>query len=336
MPITRCRICTDRLSLPYTQCAECTGVNVCLSCFAQGSNTTVHSAKHKYKVIHGGIAVTSKSWTGTEDIQLLTAIQEYGLGNWEMIASLVPTKTEAECSSHFYKYFVNEPQKALAIHDDTKYRSIQVNTTSGGDSALFPPRVMSEKRREWEHEYVYKNKAEEDFLFGEGGSPIVEALQVGIMEKYRLVQRRRNLLTNLLHEHGSVLLEHQPPPDPTESPTRDDNKVIEIRDGDGPFPKTSILKMCRFLTKNRLDSICEGHSKIIELRKSIKRLQDCRRLGIKSHYGMELYQKLKDKRQSAQRFYTKSVRDIYFRSNTPSVVRRRDVSNWLSTVTNKG
>lgn len=69
----------------------------------QGSHTTVHSAKHKYKIIHGGIPVTSKSWTGTEDLQLLTAIQEYGLGNWEMISTVVPTKTENECVSHFYK-----------------------------------------------------------------------------------------------------------------------------------------------------------------------------------------------------------------------------------------
>jgi len=333
----RCRICTDRLILPYTQCAECNGVNICLSCFAQGSHTTVHSAKHKYKVIHGGIAVTSKSWTGTQDLQLLTAIQEYGLGNWESIATLVPTKTEAECTSHFYNYFVNKPQKSLSIHDDTKYKSVAINNTSGGtrDPALFPLKVMSAKRGDWEHEYVYKNKAEEDFLFGEGGSKIVEALQVGIMEKYRLVQRKRNLLTNLMDEHGAVLLEHQPPPDPSESPTRNDKKVIEIRDGDAPFPKTSILKMCRFLTKDRLTSICESHSKISELRKSIKRLQDGRKLGIKSHYGVELHQKLKEKRAVPQRSYTKSVRDIYYRPNTATTVRRRDVCTWLAGITDK-
>lgn len=333
----RCRICTDRLSLPYTQCAECNGVNVCLSCFAQGSHTTVHSAKHKYKVIHGGIPVTSKSWMGTEDLQLLTAIQEYGLGNWEMIATLVPTKTENECVSHFYKYFVNEPQKALSVHDDTKFNSLTINKTSGGkrDQGLFPLKVMNAKRGDWEHDYIYKNKAEEDFLFGEGGSDIVEALQVGIMEKYRAVQRKRNLLANLMDEHGDVLLKVEPPPDPSESPTRDDKKVIEIRDGDAPFPKTSILKMCRFLTKSRLTNICESHTKINELRKAIKRLQDGRKLGIKSHYGVELHAKLKEKRESPQRSYTKSVRGIYYRPNTATTVRRRDVCTWLAGITDK-
>ena len=58
-----------------------------------------------------------------------------------------------------------------------------------------------------------------------GGSEIVEALQVGIMEKYRAVQRKRNLLTNLMEEHGDVLLKVEPPPDPSESPTRDEKKV---------------------------------------------------------------------------------------------------------------
>lgn len=72
---------------------------------------------------------------------------------------------------HFFlRYFVNEPQKALSVHEDTKFNSVAINKTSGGkrDQGIFPLKVMSAKRGDWEHDYIYKNKAEEDFLFGEG------------------------------------------------------------------------------------------------------------------------------------------------------------------------
>ena len=39
----------------------------------------------------------------------------YGL-DWEMVCTMLPRKSQADCQSHFYKYFVNEPiQKALII-----------------------------------------------------------------------------------------------------------------------------------------------------------------------------------------------------------------------------
>lgn len=189
---------------------------------------------------------------GSEEIKLLSAMERYGL-DWELVSSMLPNKTEAECSSHFYKFYVNEPiQKALIIPQNTRSGCRKVAETSGAlltqSLALLPCSTVDHLRGDWEAHYC--NSAEEDFIAGEGGGKVIQKLQVGIMNKYRSTLRKRKLLENLYHEYGEVLLETPRPPDPRDTPPQ----VVEL-DPPGAFPLQSLLKLAQYTTKTRLEDI---------------------------------------------------------------------------------
>ena len=330
----RCRFCSEKLSLPYIQCAECPQtVNICLVCFATGSQNATHSRGHGYRLIHGSIPVISQSWTAIEDIKMLNAIQKYGL-NWELVATMLPKKNELECQNHFYKYFVDEPlQKALMIQPNTKYDTRKVAETSsdGLTQALarLPSTAVDHKRGDWDCRF--KNSAEEDFMFGEGGDGIVRKLQVGVMESYRKTLRKRTLLQNIYYEHGDILLKTKPPPDPKDTPPQ----IIETS-APGSYPLETMLKFSRFLTKDRFNDIQAKYNRIEELKKSITELQAVRRSGISSKFGVDVYNKRKFEREmkpGQKHTHTKRVRDVFYNNNLSLNTRRNNVKLWLSAAT---
>ena len=335
MPMAKCRICEDKLTLPYIQCAECPPtVAICLPCFATGSKVEPHLPWHSYKIIHANIPVISTSWTAIEDIKMLSAIERYGL-DWELISSMLPLKSEPQCHDHYYKYFVNDPiQKALVIPQDTRYNTRPVSETCGEElSALIdklPASAVDHKRGDWECRY--DNTAEEDFMSGEGGEMIVQRLQVGIMEKYRRTLRRRKLLENLYYEYGNLLLETPPPQNPLDTPPR----VVEEAPPPGTFPLRTMLKFTRFLTKNRFEDIERRCERVAELKKSITLLQASRRSGIRSRFGVEVHRKEKGEREmrrSKKHLNTKYVRDLFYDNNLSMSSRRSNVDQWMVAAT---
>ena len=264
---------------------------------------------------------------------MLSAIERYGL-DWELVASMLPSKNEDQCQQHFYKYFVNEPiQKALIIPQNTKQNSRKVAETSGVNlSAVLeslPRSAVDQKRGDWECRY--DNRAEEDFMAGEGGDDTVQRLQVGIMEKYRQTLRKRKLLENLYYEYGKILLETPRPLNPHDTPPQ----VIEL-DPPGTFPLQTMLKLARFLTKTRFDDIRDKCKRVNELKKSIKELQTIRKNGITSKFGAEVYRKKRGDRERMFGYkhnHTKCVRDVYFNNNLSINARKNNVKMWLRAAT---
>lgn len=330
----KCRVCSEKLTLPYIQCAECASFfNVCLCCFTTGSKTGSHQPWHSYKIIHANIPVISNDWSAIEEIKMLSAIERYGL-DWENVASMLPKKGEEECQRHFYKYFVNEPiQKALIIPQNTKHNSRKVSETSGAKITAvlenLPNSAVDKKRGDWN--YCFANRAEEDFMAGEGGDETVQNLQVGIMNKHRNTMRKRKLLENLYYEYGNMLLDTPRPLDPHDTPPQ----VIEL-DPPGTFPLQTMLKLSRFLTKTRFDDIRTKCSRVSALKKSITELQTIRKNGITSKFGAEVYKKKKVEREQRARNkvnHTKCVRDVYFNNNLSINARKNNVKMWLRTAT---
>lgn len=329
--MVRCRVCSEVLSLPYIQCAECSGLNInlCLPCFATGSETGTHVASHPYKVIHGNIPVISTSWTAIEDIKMLNSIERYGL-DWEMVCTMLPRKSQADCQSHFYKYFVNEPiQKALIIPQNTKPCSRVVSETSGEgmSTALagLPSCAVDAIRGDWE--VRYHNASEEVFMSGEGGDEVVERLQVGLLQKHRRVQQRRRLLENLYYEYGNLLLDTPPPPHPSDTPPQ----VLETPPP-GHFPLQTMLKFSRFLTRDRFEHMQSSCTRVQQLKRSIRELQNLRRQGIRSRFGGEVYEremKRRAERAQVKHASTRTVRDVFYNNNLSMVTRANNVKIWL-------
>ncbi|XP_063694704.1 transcriptional adapter 2-alpha-like [Bolinopsis microptera] len=330
----KCRVCQDKLTLPYIQCAECAPFfNLCLCCFSTGSKAGAHQPWHPYKLIHANLPVISTDWSAIEDIKMLNSIERYGL-DWELISSMLPNKSEEQCQHHFYKYFVNEPiQKALIIPQNTKHNTKKVAETSGSKLTAvlegLPSSAVDQKRGDWDCRY--DNRAEEDFMAGEGGDETVRKLQMGIMEKYRQTLRKRKLLENLYYEYGTILLETPRPLNPHDTPPQ----VMEL-DPPGTFPLQPMLKMARYLTKPRFDDIRDKCKRVDELKRSIKELQTIRKNGITSKFGAEVYRKKRGERETKYGFkdnHTKCVRDVYFNNNLSINARKNNVKMWLRAAT---
>lgn len=101
----KCFACSALVTEPYVKCAECPQL-FCLNCFANGRETKEHRNNHSYTIRHNNVRVfATSSWTAGEEKQLLDAILQLGVANWEEISRALQTRTPAECQSHYERYY---------------------------------------------------------------------------------------------------------------------------------------------------------------------------------------------------------------------------------------
>lgn len=109
-----CFGCKMHLQAPYIACVECTATTLlCLHCFAQGYEASNHESDHSYEVISLDFSLIETSWSALEEMTLLEAIGECGLGNWGDISCQVQTKSAEECEMHYLDNYINYPQQPL-------------------------------------------------------------------------------------------------------------------------------------------------------------------------------------------------------------------------------
>uniref|UniRef100_A0A2R5LAT1 Putative transcriptional adaptor n=1 Tax=Ornithodoros turicata TaxID=34597 RepID=A0A2R5LAT1_9ACAR len=102
-----CSFCGTLLSEAYVLCVTCEPkCPICVRCFAKGSESSTHQNDHPYTIVRTDFPVISNSWTGTEELRLLDAILDHGIGNWSDIAKQVAGKTAKECESHFLHHYI--------------------------------------------------------------------------------------------------------------------------------------------------------------------------------------------------------------------------------------
>ncbi|ETO14002.1 myb domain-containing protein [Reticulomyxa filosa] len=89
------------------ECAKCEDIHLCLECLSNGKEIPPHKKEHKYYIIEyieKRIFKYSDEWSGHEEMQLLEAIELYGLGNWTKISQhLGNSKNGQECEIHYIK-----------------------------------------------------------------------------------------------------------------------------------------------------------------------------------------------------------------------------------------
>ncbi|VDP87804.1 unnamed protein product [Echinostoma caproni] len=105
-----CQYCLKTIDGTYIKCMDCSVISLCLTCFCLGVEAGNHKKTHGYQ-----IKTTSKSpsvpvfgdWNAQEELQLLEALEQYGVGNWEDVAFKVETKTPQECKRHYSDYYLS-------------------------------------------------------------------------------------------------------------------------------------------------------------------------------------------------------------------------------------
>eukprot|EP00116_Pleurobrachia_bachei_P001461 sb/3461723/ len=196
---------------------------------------------------------------------------------------------------------------SLDLHRNAKYNTIKPGETAseGLTERLrgIPRIVVEAKRGDWE--VRYNNSAEEDFMAGERGEEIVDKLQIGIMWKYRNTLKRRRLLENLYYEYGNMLLDTPPPSNPLDPPPK--MAPIELSPEE-EFPIQTVLKLARFLTKEKVETLQRNFDRVNQLKGEIKQLQKLRRDGIKTNFGVAVHDKLaRDRDKTKPYSHTKRV-----------------------------
>ncbi|XP_071963533.1 transcriptional adapter 2-beta-like [Antedon mediterranea] len=105
-----CNYCQEELKGVRVKCIECSEADfdLCLQCFSAGAEIGTHLKSHDYEVLdNGAIPLMYEDWSSQEEMKLLDAIESYGFGNWEGIASNIGTKTAKQAMEHYTEFLVH-------------------------------------------------------------------------------------------------------------------------------------------------------------------------------------------------------------------------------------
>lgn len=84
----------------YVICTNCQK-NICLDCFGAGLEKSNHKKYHTY-VLHSYEDIeTFEGWNPEEELRFLGIISDYGTSNWDLIGTLMRSKTPSQCELHF-------------------------------------------------------------------------------------------------------------------------------------------------------------------------------------------------------------------------------------------
>jgi len=79
---------------------------LCVLCFSVGVRIEEHRPWHQYRVSTNlSFPVFSEDWTAHEELLLLDAIKQSGLGNWKDISEKVESKTDKRCAEHYWDLY---------------------------------------------------------------------------------------------------------------------------------------------------------------------------------------------------------------------------------------
>ncbi|KAL3228206.1 hypothetical protein MRX96_004110 [Rhipicephalus microplus] len=110
----RCAFCSNVFLDVHILCVECDPkVTVCIRCFSRGVESLMHKNDHQYSVVTTEFPLLCKTWTAAEELKLLDALLECGIGNWSDIAKHVASKSAKECESHYLQHYIYAPQGLL-------------------------------------------------------------------------------------------------------------------------------------------------------------------------------------------------------------------------------
>ncbi|XP_070390733.1 transcriptional adapter 2-alpha isoform X3 [Dermacentor albipictus] len=169
-----CSFCSYVFADVHILCMNCDPkVPICIRCFSKGLESPTHKNDHEYSVVTTEFPLLCKTWTAAEELKLLDALLECGVGNWSDIAKHVCSKTAKECKSHYLQYYIYAPQdllKGIAPEPSyvdscqlapVPYRELQLAMVS-----IYQDRLRERARRKWlvrKHGLVHPQKTRQSW-----------------------------------------------------------------------------------------------------------------------------------------------------------------------------
>lgn len=316
-----CAGCGAYLQEPFIRCKVCKPpISVCLLCFSHGLTTEKHCTDHSYEVMDYSFPIFESCWTAAEEMRLLEALSDCGVGNWNAIAKQVRTKSPHHCRTHYMNcYIINAryplpelPKRYIApSHPPVPFKACED-----------PCRPLPESHRaqnlsgylaargDFGEEFM--NSAEcaiKDVQFCPGEWPTLKALKVGLVQIYqsRLAERRRR--KQIISMHGLM-----------------NNAIHQIHyfsrlDADVKLVEDTLRPIMKLTHPIAYDKMMAGISLEKQLIKKVKRLQEFRKMGVTSLSTGRLYEKMKGKRRQQRTFTSNLDKVLSMKNDHQSLVK---------------
>ncbi|KAG1863850.1 hypothetical protein F4604DRAFT_1586801 [Suillus subluteus] len=201
-------------------CEPGDGVDICPACFCAGKEFDKHKAGHAYRVIElHSYPIFSADWGADEELLLIEGISQEGLGNWQMIAEHIGTRTKEDAEEHYNSVYVESsdwplPRMDVEFNiDPDEFQARKRRRMSAMTTSLPPPPKVAPTsapgvheiatflpgRLEFEHEL--DNEAEDlvkDLEFGIchawGGDQIMEdENDADVRARVRMLEERKTV-----------------------------------------------------------------------------------------------------------------------------------------------
>ncbi|KAL0970453.1 hypothetical protein UPYG_G00242200 [Umbra pygmaea] len=120
------------------RCTDCPDIELCPECFSAGAEIGNHRRWHGYQQVDGGRfslwgPEAEGRWTSREEQLLLDAIEQYGFGNWEDMATHVgASRTPQEVMDHYVSMYIHGNLGKACIPDSIPNRVTDHTCPSGG------------------------------------------------------------------------------------------------------------------------------------------------------------------------------------------------------------
>ncbi|KAG8186592.1 hypothetical protein JTE90_019914 [Oedothorax gibbosus] len=296
-----CPVCGIFLQEPYIRCFEChdPSRSFCLQCFSKGKDYENHKNNHSYTVVKNNFSLFDPDWTASEELKLLNAIVDRGLGNWSEISRDVGTKTKVECEEHYFKHYIYQPTLLLPEivspqMEDEICQPTPVNCTTLSQD---PPRpvvgsilyqdMAGYMPARGDFAYEYDDFAEmdiKDLAFEDDDDPLWNELQMGVLDIYqsRLKERARRKL--LIKEYGLL---------------NNEGNVVDWKRYSplGPAVLDHIKPLMHLFPAENFYKFMEGLLWEHKATQRIQLLQECRSAGITRLHSIPTFLKLKKKQE---------------------------------------
>ncbi|EEC07050.1 transcriptional adaptor, putative [Ixodes scapularis] len=217
-----CSFCPTVLTEVHILCVDCEPkLAICIRCFSKGAESGTHRNDHRYTVVTTEFPLLCRTWTAAEELKLLDALLDCGIGNWTDVAKQVGTQTARECEAHYLQHYIYAPNHLLkgaylfcfksVVHRFAAH--LQCHVSVSGD----PPRpaLCSQQQTDMagympargDFSCEFDNYAEMDLTdldFTQCEDDLDRELQLAMVEVYRSRLRERARRKWLVRTHGLV------------------------------------------------------------------------------------------------------------------------------------
>ncbi|XP_020899749.2 transcriptional adapter 2-alpha [Exaiptasia diaphana] len=296
-----CYICYGRLKEPFIRCSECHPfVQLCLACFCEGGEAGRHKNNHSYEILNNSFCILEENWTAQEEMQLLDAVGDCGIGNWAEVSKQMQTKTNKECERHYIKCYIQDAKQnglpVLRCQTEPFYRS-RLLCPLPFQATEDPPRPPMDSFKSVElagympcrgdFEVEYDNYAEfdiKDITLDPTDSLLLQELKLAAVQVFINRLKQRWYRKKIVQRYGLInikkwqMLER-----------RQDKAERDLRDSLRPF--------ARLQSSDEHEKLVQGMQLENYLKREILSLQEYRMAGIKTKKGAAVFEKLKKKHE---------------------------------------